>query len=292
MQQEKVQIRQARVAQHRQVVKLKSSEEGVDVRHRGDGQEQSDLAMRVQHRAPATTRSGANLLRGRTTVNGGKEAVMNFTIARRYLNVIAAVTILAAIPRAGFASRPCTCEDLNDFRSVIDQTARSITAWDNILGKMETMGWPQNTDQAIQEFKTEVWGANAGSVVQTGGLDSSGEPTLNPKVRDRYCQTIVDAIDLHEQAHHNYYLWSHLWESLTASSDLERAMVLAGSEADAYSQELHFLWDEFEKLKKACEKPKPSLSPDAEQQKSNQAQQKHEVARAATRVAAYANSLK
>jgi hypothetical protein len=210
----------------------------------------------------------------------------------RFMKGCAVILILLAFPCPAFSDGPCTCKDLDTFKSVLDQTARSITAWDKILKMMETTGWPGDTDQAIKEFKREVWPDNPDGVTQAGGLDSNGEPTLNPKVKARYCQTILDAIQVHEAAHHTYYTWTHLWESISTVTDLDRAMVLAGSEADAYTVEMGYLLDEYQKLKQDCEKPKPSTSPDEDQQKGKQAEQKHQVAKAATRVTAYANSLK
>ena len=193
---------------------------------------------------------------------------------------------------AGLQAKPCGCDDIAQIENVLDQTIRAEAAWDKVLYQMVSgaKGAPQNDEQARAQVNREVWPPGTPQPRKEGGLDSSGEPTITPGAEDRFCDIILESIKLHEQDHHDFYLHRYLWVSMTASSDRRRAMVHAASESDAHALQAKYLSTQLKKLKRKCH-PAISDSSDPSQAKEARQAQQHKTARAANRVAMYANSI-
>jgi hypothetical protein len=198
--------------------------------------------------------------------------------------------IVLGLPASGFSEGACTCADISKVEQRLKEVEAQLAAWEQVANEgMEklfaTAGWAQGRFVEI---------AFPGQVPRQRGVQKYGEPPqVSPEEKQNNCDSIWQATQKHEEDHAKYDRsvadWYYTWTTILGHEGL----LIAAKEIRGHYAEAKYLQEQLDKLKKDCE-PKPVLSgsPNDEQRKEMQAEQQHQIAKAATRVTAYANSLK
>ena len=218
---------------------------------------------------------------------------MNKTWRRALLMVPLMLMVVAG---RGFASRPCTCDDIPRIKARLAQRARLAAAAAQVVAEaarkwFSTAGW------AKERFK-QIAFPNQEPTVE-GVQDYGKPPQITEELKNANCESIWKATQAHEDDHaafdktisNNRYPWIMVFGQ-------EGGSVLAPKEARGYAVEVAYLTKELERLQKECQKPqKPQEAPASleryqENDQARRAEQKERLARSAARVTTYASAIK
>jgi hypothetical protein len=164
-------------------------------------------------------------------------------------------------------SRECTCDDLGRMRNRTEAAGKAEQAWKEIFawarGLRTSPPLPTTNDEMNVRFG-ELMNASANTwdsimsqpVTRTstpptiGGLNANGEPVIDNNFASENCDTIVEAVRLHEARHEEFYTsLLHVSEVLFPSS---HKRLRAESEVVSYRAEKEFLQAKADELEKKC----------------------------------------
>jgi hypothetical protein len=148
------------------------------------------------------------------------------------------------------SARPCTCQDIPKIEETIALIGQTRAAWYSVLADIlgHSANAPSNMDEAKKSFHQKMGWTSTRKV---GGIDpNTGETVLDPQFQEENCDSIVNGVKAHENAHRVYNI-AELLPVLFADQRL-MAKILAESEIYARDKEEAFLKHELNELKKKC----------------------------------------
>jgi hypothetical protein len=173
---------------------------------------------------------------------------MNKTWRRALLMVPLMLMVVAG---RGFASRPCTCDDIPRIKARLAQRARLAAAAAQVVAEaarkwFSTAGW------AKERFK-QIAFPNQEPTVE-GVQDYGKPPQITEELKNANCESIWKATQAHEDDHAAFdktisntrYPWIMVFGQ-------EGGSVLAPKEARGYAVEVAYLTKELERIQKECD---------------------------------------
>jgi len=112
--------------------------------------------------------------------------------------------------------------------------------------------WDQIMSQSVQPGEEPP---------KIGGMNKLGEPIIDQNFQDQNCDTIVEAVRVHEQAHKRYYLAFSLDRIVSEMMPANLLWLRAESEVEAYRAEQEFLKAKAEELEKKCGRTATATTP-------------------------------
>jgi hypothetical protein len=166
-------------------------------------------------------------------------------------------------------ARECTCDDLAALRTRAAAAAKAEQAWAQIFawarGLRQSPPQPTTNEELNARFGELMNAAPNGwdgimsqPVTQTGapskiaGLDANGEPVIDKNFAGENCDTIVQAVLLHENTHKQFFLSPGNVLAAGISDNLLR--LRAESEVVSYRAEKEFLQEKADELEKKCKR--------------------------------------
>jgi hypothetical protein len=190
-------------------------------------------------------------------------------------SVVAVVLVAFVLPSLTLA-RECTCDDLAAMRDRAAAAAKAEKAWEQIFawarGLRQSPPVPTTNDQMNARFG-QLMGASlnswdgimsqpvtqASTPTKIAGLDANGEPVIDKSFAARNCDTIVQAVQLHEDTHRQFFLSPGNVLAAGISSNLLR--LRAESEVVSYRAEKEFLQTKADELEKKCKRSATCTTP-------------------------------
>jgi len=199
------------------------------------------------------------------------------------------VIIILGLPASSFSAGPCTCNDLSKLERRLKAVEAQLAAWEQVAAEameklLPTASWAQNRFKQI---------AFPGQTPTQRGIQKYGEPPqVSDQEKENNCDGIWQATQQHEEDHAKFDKsipdWQYNWTTIFG----QEGLLIIAKEISAHGVEAQYLREQLDKLRKECGKPRISASADDEQRKRNEEEQKQQIAKAASRVTAYASTLK
>jgi len=169
---------------------------------------------------------------------------------RSALWIVSMTSLLFLVTPPAANARHCSCqEEIKDIEARLPQIDATRRAWYSVLADIlgQSSSAPQNLKQAAQSFQNNMGWTSTRKV---GGLNEKGDVVTDPQFEQEHCDSVIQANQVHEDAHHSYYLHRLLVIAFLDQATL--AKVLVKSEIDARDDEEAFLRKALAKAKREC----------------------------------------